>query len=388
MNASVDRNSSRWQLLATTSAFALAATLATQDASAADRDADHPTVWIELGGQLESLSENQERFVPPFILATPRPAPETTSPLGVEGAPGHSFGGEGKITIQPENSDWVFSAALRYGRSNANRRLHQQSYPTQPIVLGTPTYGLKTQDQKVFEFVDAENHSSETHAILDFQAGKDVGLGVFGTAASSVFNVGVRFAQFGSKSNITFGSDPDVQRTFKYAGGHKVAVGGIFYHTNSALASVTRSFHGVGPSLSWNASAPVLGLAEEGEIAFDWGVNAAILFGRQRARVHHQTTSRYHSGKYDQAVYTHSLHVFRTTSYRNAPSDQNRSRSVAVPNLGGFAGLSFRYAEAKVSLGYRADFFFGAMDGGIDAAHHENVGFYGPFTTISIGLGG
>jgi hypothetical protein len=37
---------------------------------------------------------------------------------------------------------------------------------------------------------------------------------------------------------------------------------------------------------------------------------------------------------------------------------------------------------------YRADFFFGAMDGGIDTAKKENVGFYGPFATISIGLGG
>jgi|HubBroStandDraft_2_1064218.scaffolds.fasta_scaffold44336_3 hypothetical protein len=42
----------------------------------------------------------------------------------------------------------------------------------------------------------------------------------------------------------------------------------------------------------------------------------------------------------------------------------------------------------KVSAGYRADFFFGAMDGGLDTAKKENVGFYGPFATISVGLGG
>jgi hypothetical protein len=59
-----------------------------------------------------------------------------------------------------------------------------------------------------------------------------------------------------------------------------------------------------------------------------------------------------------------------------------------VPNIGGMAGLSLKFPNAKVSLGYRADFFFGAMDGGIDIAHKENVGFYGPFAAISIGLGG
>ena len=66
----------------------------------------------------------------------------------------------------------------------------------------------------------------------------------------------------------------------------------------------------------------------------------------------------------------------------------NRSRFVTVPNLGGFAGASFRFSGAKVSLGYRADFFFGAMDGGIDTRKSEDIGFYGPFATISVGLGG
>jgi len=59
-----------------------------------------------------------------------------------------------------------------------------------------------------------------------------------------------------------------------------------------------------------------------------------------------------------------------------------------VPNLGGFAGLSFKYPNAKVSVGYRADFFFGAMDGGIDAHKSYDRDFYGPFATVSIGLGG
>ena len=75
-------------------------------------------------------------------------------------------------------------------------------------------------------------------------------------------------------------------------------------------------------------------------------------------------------------------------TYHRHPAPSDRSRSVVVPNLGGFAGLSMNYPNAKVSFGYRADFFFGAMDTGIDARHSSNVGFHGPFATISIGLGG
>jgi hypothetical protein len=39
-------------------------------------------------------------------------------------------------------------------------------------------------------------------------------------------------------------------------------------------------------------------------------------------------------------------------------------------------------------LGYRADFFFGAVDGGLGTSEKETRGFYGPFAKISVGLGG
>ena len=69
------------------------------------------------------------------------------------------------------------------------------------------------------------------------------------------------------------------------------------------------------------------------------------------------------------------------------PASPARSKSVSVPNLGGFAGLSLRYANAKLSLGYRADMFFSAVDAGIDTAKKEDRGFYGPFASISVGIG-
>jgi hypothetical protein len=79
---------------------------------------------------------------------------------------------------------------------------------------------------------------------------------------------------------------------------------------------------------------------------------------------------------------------FYHSRYQHTASPANRSRMVVVPNIGAFAGVSWRYQNAKVSFGYRADEFFGAMDGGIDTRRSENVGFFGPYANISIGLGG
>jgi hypothetical protein len=383
MNTSDRRKNFRWQLLATVSALALLGS-AHDKANAADDDRDHPTVWIELGGQFESLNAGEEKFAPSILFATPRPAPETISPLSVGHPPRFSIGGEGKVTFEPEGTNWVFSAAIRYGRSIASQHLRQQSpYPTQPIdqtLISRFPGSIEPVFRKALQFIDTKQLNRESHAILDFQAGKDVGLGMFGSGSASVFGLGVRFAQFGSMTNVAFKSDPDAHPTFIYFGSLKVPNGGI-YHSNEASADFTRTFHGIGPSISWNASAPVVGNPANGQVMLDWGANAAFLFGRQKAFIHHQTTAHYHHGKYNR-------YNLPTTPFHTAPPSKVRSRTVTVPNVGGFAGLTFRLQNFKVCAGYRADLFFGAMDGGVDAAKKENRGFYGPFASVSVGLGG
>jgi hypothetical protein len=85
--------------------------------------------------------------------------------------------------------------------------------------------------------------------------------------------------------------------------------------------------------------------------------------------------------------YPQGCNCSRLPSYTRA-GNAARSRSVTIPNLGGFAGLSLKFPNAKVSFGYRGDFFIGAMDTGMDTRKTSTVGFYGPYATISIGLGG
>jgi hypothetical protein len=390
MNTHNERSDFRWQLLATASALALIAAASGTAGASASEDG-RPTVWIELGGQLERVDGGQETFAPPFILKTPRQSTETVAPLSLTHDPRYNKGAEASISVSPEDSDWVFSAAVRYGRSNGDKHVHQQSYP-EPFLKYysghvAPAYPIAAR------FTDTTVKNSQQHFVLDFQVGKDVGLGMFGSRdGTSVVNLGVRFAQFTGRSNISLKSNPDWRFSYKYLNYPSYGITNVKivksqpYHSNMAHFSASRSFHGIGPSLSWKASAPVAGSAETSEISFDWGLNAALLFGRQKTRTHHQTTQQYH---YLQPGQFRTAPGSRVTRYRNpATPDHTRSRSATVPNIGGFAGLSFRYANARISAGYRADFFFGALDGGIDTHKTYDRSFYGPFATISIGLGG
>ncbi|HEV2560760.1 MAG TPA: hypothetical protein VGT78_01340 [Rhizomicrobium sp.] len=381
MSENTRRNgtSIRWKLLVTVSASALLASAASQAQAA---DGDRPLIWLEVGGELNQLTAPEEQFVPAFVLATPRPTPETISPLSVARPPRFGFDEDARITFQPEDSDWIFSAAIRYGRSSTKNHVRQQSpYPTHPTGFTCAT-GCAPKYQRALQFMDTAAQRSETHSILDFQAGKDVGLGMLGGHTSSNISLGVRFAQFRSNAKVAFKSDPDAHVYIKYYGQFKFRYGAT-YHSNAANSTASRSFQGVGPSISWNNSTSLAGNPQDGEIVLDWGANAALLFGRQKAKVHHQATALYHKGKY----YITSQPNYRTTQYKHNTNVPPRSRNVMVPNVGGFAGLSFRYSDAKISLGYRADMFFGAMDGGIDTAKKENRGFYGPFASVSIGLG-
>jgi iron complex outermembrane receptor protein len=379
----------RWQLLTTVSALALGVA-GTTDAPASE--SSHPTVWIELGGQLEQMDAGQELFAPLFTTDNHIPAPETISPLSLEHGPRRSFGGEASLSVMPQGTPWVFSASVRYGRSNSHKTLHQQSYPAAYYKY---TRGGAQSTGKALpiaaQFVDAQTKHNESHVILDFQVGKDVGLGLFGRSGSSTLNLGVRFAQFVSHSHITINENPDWHFRPKYVGTLFPSLpwtkvpGGQPFHSYAGNFDSSRSFTGLGPSLSWKNATPVAS-GDDRSVTLDWGINAALLFGRQKARTHHQTTKLYHDAHPNPFV---SNPATVATIYRSpATPDHSRGKSVIVPNVGGFAGLSFRYDAAKVSLGYRADFFFGAMDGGIDARKTYDRNFYGPFATISVGLGG
>jgi hypothetical protein len=344
-------------------------------------ETDHPTVWIELGGQMEMTQGTTGPFVAPFMSLNPPSGVYNGVPFIDSQKQGRfAFGAEGNVTFQPEESDWKFTAAIRYGRSNATRHMHNQSAGLPPLPFSFTSYGnvysgyMATFPGKAL--ADTRTKNSEQHVVLDFSVGKDVGIGVFGRSGSSTIDAGVRFASFVAHSTAYETARPTIGVGYRPKYGGLVLVPRETFHQYTMIASAARSFSGIGPSLSWNASAALLGDKERGELTVDWGVNAALLFGKQKAKTEHTT----------QAHQLTTSNAYPRTYYRH--HSDARSRSVVVPNLGGFAGFSVKYPNVAVGVGYRADFFFGAMDAGIDTRQKKTLGFSGPFGTISIGLGG
>jgi hypothetical protein len=400
----------RWRLLTTVSALALLTASYSGDAKAEDND--RPTVWVELGGQLERVSHAQDAFTAPFLeaLQTPPPRPfgplqgfaagattrrtidmpdvpfDISQPLHAQAVPENNFGEQGKLLFQPADSDWVFSGSVRYGRANGSRLEKQQTDNRESYVYKYKTGYDAPRTPYVVRFSNAQTKYTQSHLVLDFQAGKDVGLGLFGRHTQSIVGFGVRFAQFTSKSSVDIKARPQFQAYYNHV--QNSFVNKYFYNTRfqdyELLGHSQRSFHGIGPSLSWSGSTPFIGNEDTAEFTFDWGVNAAVLFGRQKARADQK------DAMYD------NYQTFNVGAgdfpqrFTNAPPTRHftRSRAVTVPNLGGFAGLSLKFPNAKVSVGYRADIFWGAMDAGIATRHTADMSFHGPFATLSIGLGG
>ena len=367
------RTNIRGKLLATASALALGAYVSMAGTAKAG-DADRPPVWIEFGGQLNRFVSNQEDVTPPFFSAIS--AAGLSSPLDTEKAPKFSIDEDGKLSFRPDGSDWVFSASVQYGRSSDKQRLHQQTVLGKVKIKGfttvTPSYG---------KFVETQWASTEKHTVLDFQAGKDVGLGMFGHEGTSEISFGVRVAQFSSISQAFVNADPTIH--------FPTYVSGIFpfffYNIDKELYTendtAERSFRGIGPTLSWQGSSPIAGNADSAELLIDWDARVSLLFGRQKARGHHQS-SRNACPNYAECKYP-SYHTI--TVGPDTPHD--RSRRVTVPNIGGSLGISFKSGGAKISFGYRADLFMNAMDTGIDTAKKSNMLFHGPYASISVGLG-
>lgn len=362
----------RWQMLVTVSGAALLASLGGAVAAEAN---DHPSVWLELGGRLERVDGRQELFLPDFTrlnadtdVFSPLSAAET------QRSPRYSVGGEARLSFQPNMSDWVFSAAIRFGRSNSSRLVHQQKHAT-PVPLrfdfGTSAAYVRRYHTSFF---DTQTMARESHMILDFQVGKDVGLGLFGAGNSSL-SFGIRVAQFNVASRADLYAVPNIYYGTGFA--NALHAHRTFYEAHGNIRS---SFQGIGPTVSWNASAPLAGDEHDASLDIDWGINAAVLFGRQKTYGSQSSAGTYYQ-KY-------GLGRYRATALYARLTNISRQNSVIVPNVGGFAAISYRLPSAKISLGYRVDGFFGAMDSGIGSRVKSDRSFYGPFATISVGLGG
>src|SRR5580692_8349006 len=180
INKTGARISLRHGLLLTASVTALLGMVCDLSAEA-DESGSRPTVWIELGGQWDRMNGQAEPFVPPFTVLGEQHG--LMSAADVQSAPNSSVGGNASISFQPEDSDWKFSASVRYGRSNAKKERQQQTIASTTLSDGQVLY-IYGPGGEIDKTANYAAKSAESHAIVDFMVGKDVGLGMWKGHAS------------------------------------------------------------------------------------------------------------------------------------------------------------------------------------------------------------
>jgi iron complex outermembrane receptor protein len=381
-------------------------------------DGGRPQIWITLGGNYNNMLEAKADPYDPLALpnfpnggdATPPWAAGLPTPRSLQKSPNSGFDWEADLSYQPSGSDWKLMAGVRYGRSARNNYVHKSQYAFtndefNAGVFGTQSCSFISTVGALFpsinhyqishdvqrcehgtnhEFVDSHASSSEQHEILDFEVGKNVGIGLFGTAGTGTLSGGVRIAQFNFRNGMTLLSDPH----YPEPAGLPSFFTHKYHDVYDFYVDEHRSFNGIGPEVNWDASNPVWGDVQNGQVALDWGVNLGALFGDETVHLHHVvkhcTISNAISPQSCNNSGNGGVGDVRTVE---PPDDVTRSNRVTVPNLGAHLGLSINYRNAKISFGYRADEFFGAIDGGQYSVHRFNRGFNGAYANISIGLG-
>jgi hypothetical protein len=104
----------------------------------------------------------------------------------------------------PQTQRYLFAVGVKIGRADRAKLLHQQHsavYHTKSH--GTHRFPSGIYSNGPYAFSDRSANSKERHAVIDFQVGKDIGLGMFGPTGRSVFSAGMRYANFTSSSAAT-----------------------------------------------------------------------------------------------------------------------------------------------------------------------------------------
>lgn len=260
--------------------------------------------------------------------------PNEDDPLGISLDPKDGWGIGGEVGFQPADSPWSFLARLRYGESNKED--------------GDASFYIASDEPPFSAGGTATADHREQHYIADLEIGRDVGLGTLGDDSNIRLFAGLRYAHFKGKGAVS-------------SSGYS---SGFYSGYGSADVDFKRTFSGIGPRIGFDAMVP---LADQ--FALDVGAAGALLFGKQKLKISGSGTS---SGV-----------AFEV--------DEERSKSVVVPNLEASAALSWLVTEnAKFSLGYRVDSYFEVYDVGApfgDRDEGDRI-IHGPFVKLTIGGGG
>ena len=229
--------------------------------------------------------------------------------------PASAFNGTMALGYRPAGSPW--SIDLKYNRERSKTTRHNESSST-----GRPYRAYEA--------------SRETHDVLDFEVGRDVGLGQrLSKTAKARVKLGIRFARFSATSRFT---------------GHYTSYG--VWLTPYDFDRKSR-FRGVGPSFGLEAS---FKLGNNWSLGIDG--SAAALYGQQ---------------------------VYKTNFWGKTST---RKKTLAF-NFTGSVGVSYKLPDSPVifTAGYKADSWLNAIRAEKSPGQEAAINrlYHGPFLRVTIG---
>jgi len=351
---------------------------------------------VEIAGQVQKLDAPHENVRAPWT--------DTLGDDGFDNADGRDFDwGDGRsitLAYQPTGSAWSIRTAYRYGRANTGAaRTHASNFQDIKACRFPVGYEFICENYapwlgnvRVANFQDAQASTRERHDIVDFDIGREVGIG----AVQSRLSGGLRYAQFKSSTQWAGGA----------AGEWNVPAGWGFYNwyylDTSKYASfekfrgdlsVNREFKGAGPMLDWDGSADLLGNEQSGRVQIDWSVAAGVLFGKTKASL----AGREKETLYDGPLYAvpDPSQTYVTGSVSKVAGEPvittfsgSRSNSVTVPVVDLSLGLAYDIGRVKLGTGYHWERYFNVLDGGVAERKKYDRTFDGPYFKIAVGFGG
>jgi iron complex outermembrane receptor protein len=330
---------------------------------------------------------------------------------------------EFRMTYRPQGSAWKIEGGVRYGRvSNESGRLRRDQTVGDPVcnrptshaytpyfpgfdfgfvgklkcdpnytvtkdvpIIGEKYFSNKYDPRYLLQATDRLSewtNRKEDHLIVDFQVGKDVGLGgVFGANQSSLI-AGLRYADFKSDVSGYMRGIPDMTLPEDGWGKYNTT-----FHQYIAAFDAKREFKGAGPTLSWEASRPLLGSDETGHLNVDWTVTGGALYGRQKATITGTKGSSYFDAVYP--FFPEQYVVNGLAPPTQAPLNiAPRTKDVFVPLLDLSVGLSWQVPGVTLGAGYRWERYFNVLDAGFTDHKSYDRTLDGPYVKFAIGFGG
>jgi iron complex outermembrane receptor protein len=325
---------------------------------------------LEVGGQAQrydaSTSDSNPGFINSFSSAID-PSHDQNFDLD------RGDGREVKFTYNA--GDWKAWLGARFGKTNGssvgvfrsepgNSGCQSSKYVAPNFCVTNPANLVTTTN-----WSQSGHRQKEEHTIVNFAAGRDIGMGLF---EASTLSVGLRYADLNSAQDISlYGiSHWDVPT------GTVVSQTG---HRHRLSAHADHGFEGVGPVVSWDASKLLIGDDDAGHLDIDWSVTAGALFGDQDTSI---------QGEERAETILFSLVSLGEVTTMATPVAIQRSSSRTVPVVDVSLGLSYTVNRAKISAGYRWERYFNAIDGGYDETQQYDRTIDGPYLTLAIGFGG